>query len=203
MEEGTQPISHEDYERLIQYLEKKKPPAILPIQIAYYAGLRIGETCGLTWQDINLEEQCLTIKRSIRYDGMKHKNIIGPTKRKKVRIVDFGDTLTEILKAARKEQLKNRMQYGELYHRNYYKEVHVKNRVYYEYYHLDGTQEVPADYKEISFVCLRPDGCLELPNTLSLVSDTPTEIFKSFIIALTPRLYFIGLSVLCLLYLLY
>ena len=167
MEEGTQPISHEDYERLIQYLEKKNPPAILPIQIAYYAGLRIGETCGLTWQDINLEEQCLTIKRSIRYDGMKHKNIIGPTKRKKVRIVDFGDTLTEILKAARKEQLKNRMQYGELYHRNYYKEVHVKNRVYYEYYHLDGTQEVPADYKEISFVCLRPDGCLELPSTLS------------------------------------
>ena len=135
--------------------KRKNPPAILPIQIAYYAGLRIGETCGLTWQDINLEEQCLTIKRSIRYDGIKHKNIIGPTKRKKVRIVDFGDTLTEILKAARKEQLKNRMQYGELYHRNYYKEVHVKNRVYYEYYHLAGTQEVPADYKEISFVCLR------------------------------------------------
>ena len=47
------------------------------------------------------------------------------------------------------------MQYGELYHSNYYKEVHVKNRVYYEYYHLDGTQEVPADYKEISFVCLK------------------------------------------------
>ena len=63
VEEGTQPISHEDYERLIKYLEKKNPPAILPIQIAYYAGLRIGETCGLTWQDINLEEQCLTIKR--------------------------------------------------------------------------------------------------------------------------------------------
>ncbi len=106
VEEGTQPISHGDYERLIQYLEKKNPPAILPIQIAYYAGLRIGETCGLTWQDINLEEQCLTIKRSIRYDGTKHKNIIGPTKRKKVRIVDFGDTLTEILKLPEKNSLK-------------------------------------------------------------------------------------------------
>ncbi len=180
VEEGTQPISHEDYERLIKYLEKKNPPAILPIQIAYYAGLRIGETCGLTWQDINLEEQCLTIKRSIRYDGMKHKNIIGPTKRKKVRIVDFGDTLTEILKAARKEQLKNRMQYGELYHRNYYKEVHVKNRVYYEYYHLDGTQEVPADYKEISFVCLRPDGSLELPSTLGIVCRSVSKKLEGF-----------------------
>ncbi len=180
VEEGTQPISHEDYERLIKYLEKKNPPAILPIQIAYYAGLRIGETCGLTWQDINLEEQCLTIKRSIRYDGAKHKNVIGTTKRKKVRIVDFGDTLTEILKTARREQLKSRMQYGELYHRNYYKEVHVKNRVYYEYYHLDGTQEVPADYKEISFVCLRPDGSLELPSTLGIVCRSVSKKLERF-----------------------
>ena len=180
VEEGTQPISHEDYERLIKYLEKKNPPAILPIQIAYYAGLRIGETCGLTWQDINLEEQCLTIKRSIRYDGTKHKNVIGTTKRKKVRIVDFGDTLTEILKTARREQLKSRMQYGELYHRNYYKEVHVKNRVYYEYYHLDGTQEVPADYKEISFVCLRPDGSLELPSTLGIVCRSVSKKLEGF-----------------------
>ena len=38
----------------------------LPIQIAYYAGLRIGEACGLAWQDVNLEEQCLTIRRSIQ-----------------------------------------------------------------------------------------------------------------------------------------
>ena len=171
---------HDVYERLIKYLEKKNPPAILPIQIAYYAGLRIGETCGLTWQDINLEDQCLIIKRSLRYDGTKHKNVIGTTKRKKVRIVDFGDTLTEILKAARREQLKSRMQYGELYHRNYYKEVHVKNRVYYEYYHLDGTQEVPADYKEISFVCLRPDGSLELPSTLGIVCRSVSKKLDGF-----------------------
>ena len=88
---------------------------------------------------------------------------------KKVRIVDFGDTLAEILRNARKEQLKNRMQYGELYHKNYYREVKDKNRVYYEFYHLDGTENVPEDYKEISFVCLRPDGSLELPSTLGIV----------------------------------
>ena len=180
VEEGIQPISHEDYERLIEYLKVKNPPAILPIQIAYYAGLRIGEVCGLTWQDINLEEQCLTIKRSIRYDGTKHKNIIGPTKRKKVRIVDFGNTLTEILKTARKEQLKSRMQYGELYHRNFYKEAQDKNRVYYEYYHLDGTEEIPVDYKEISFVCLRPDGCLELPSTLSIACRSVAKRLDGF-----------------------
>jgi len=177
---GTQPISHDDYERLIAYLEKKNVSAVLPIQISYYAGLRIGEVCGLTWQDINLEEQYLTVKRCVRYDGAKHKTIIGPTKRKKVRTVDFGDTLTAILKKARKEQLKNQMQYGELYHRNYYKEVQDKNRVYYEYYSLEDTQDIPADYNEISFVCLRPDGCLETPSTLSIACRTLAKKLDGF-----------------------
>ena len=49
-------------------------------------------------------------------------------------------------------------QYGQLYQRNYYKEVREKNRVYYELYSLDGTQEVSEDYTEISLVCVRQDG---------------------------------------------
>ena len=64
----------------------------------------------------------------------------------------------EILRKAKKEQLKQRLQYGELYKRNYYKEVKEKNRIHYELYSLDGTQEVPEDYKEISLVCVRKDG---------------------------------------------
>ena len=74
-----------------------------------------------------------------------------------MRIVDFGNALADILKKARKQQLKNRMQYGELYHRNFYREVTEKNRVYYEYYNLAMTENVPEDYTEISFVCLRED----------------------------------------------
>ena len=77
MDGGIQPIPREDYERLIEFLQDYNPPAILPIQIAYYTGLRIGEACGLAWQDVNLEEQCLTIRRSIRYDGSRHKNMLG------------------------------------------------------------------------------------------------------------------------------
>ena len=50
----------------------------------------------------------------------------------------------------------------------------------YEYYHLDGTQEVPADYKEISFVCLRPDGSLELPSTLGIVCRSVSKKLEGF-----------------------
>ncbi len=54
------------------------------------------------------------------------------------------------------------------------------SRVYYEYYHLDGTEEIPVDYKEISFVCLRPDGCLELPSTLSIACRSVAKRLDGF-----------------------
>lgn len=117
--ETTKPLTPEEYQKLIDFLGKRSNDAILPVQIAYFTGLRIGEVAGLTWQDINLDEQYLTVRRSIRYNGARHTTEIGPTKRGKVRTVDFGDTLTEILKKAKKEQHKNRLRYGKLYHHNY------------------------------------------------------------------------------------
>ena len=52
MDGDIQPIPREDYERLIEFLQDYNPPAILPIQIAYYAGLRIGEACGLAGLEV-------------------------------------------------------------------------------------------------------------------------------------------------------
>ena len=75
--------------------------------------------------------------------------------------MDFCDTLADILKKAKKEQRKQVFSYGELYQRNYYREVKEKNRIYYELYHLDGTEDIPLDYNEIDLVCIRPDGAYE------------------------------------------
>ena len=164
--EDTAPITPEMYDMLIAHLSKRSPDAILPVQISYFTGLRIGEVAGLTWQDINLDEQYLTVRRSIRYNGARHTTEIGSTKRGKIRIVDFGDTLTGILRKAKKEQQKNRFRYGMLYQHNYYREVKEKNRIHYEFYHLSGEDMIPPDYQEIDFVCRREDGSLELPCTI-------------------------------------
>lgn len=114
--------------------------------------------CGLTWQDINLDEQYLTVRRSLRYNGQRHKYEVGSTKRSKIRTVDFCDTLADILRKAKTEQHKNRFKYGELYHLNYCKKVTEKGRTYYEVYKLQRSEEVPEDYRELSFVCLKQDG---------------------------------------------
>ncbi len=162
-------LSWEQYRKLSDFLEKKQNPALLPVQIAYYTGLRIGEACALCWQDIDLDKQCLTVRRSIRYNGKRHKTEIGATKRKKIRTVDFCNTLAQILRKAKNEQNKNRMKYGQLYTLNYYKEVKEKNRTYYEVYALQRTEETPPEYNEISLVCLRPDGSYESPSAVSSI----------------------------------
>ena len=173
--DSTPTLSPEQYLKLEEFLKKKDNPALLPIQIAYYTGLRIGEVCGLTWQDVNLDKQYLTVRRSMRYNGARHKTEIGATKRKKVCTVDFCDTLAAILKAAKTEQHKNRLQYGGLYHLNYYTEVKEKDRTYYEVYSLPRTDEIPEGYKEISFVCLRPDGAYESPSTVGIMCRTASR----------------------------
>ena len=170
--EVINPITPEQYQTLMEYLEERNKPAVLPVQIAYYTGLRLGEVCGLSWSDINFEEQYLTVRRSVRYNGARHQTEIGQTKRKKVRIVDFCDTLADILKKAKKEQRKQVFSYGELYQRNYYREVKEKNRIYYELYHLDGTEDIPLDYNEIDLVCIRPDGAYEAPATVETALRT-------------------------------
>lgn len=79
----------------------------------------------------------------MRYNGARHKTEIGPTKRSKIRTVDYCDTLEEILKEAKKDQYLNRFKYGELYSLNYCKEVQEKGCSYYELYTLGMTEEVP------------------------------------------------------------
>ena len=162
-------ISYEQFLELNEMLSKKKNPALLPIQIAYYTGLRIGEACSLTWQDIDLKEQRLTVRRSIRYNSVRHRTEIGTTKRKKIRSVDFCNTLADILKEAKKAQMLDRLACGPLYSQNYYLSIEEKNRTYYEVYSLPRTETPPEDYTQVSFVCLRPDGAYEAPATVSSV----------------------------------
>ena len=175
-QEGAIPtITHEQYQSLTDFLKAKNNPALLPIQIAYYTGLRIGEVCALTWQDIDLKEQCLTVRRSMRYNGTRHKLEVGATKRKKIRTVDFCNALADILQQAKREQARNSLKYGALYRLNYCKEVKEKNRIYYEVYMLPRTEATPEMDKYLSFVCLRPDGAIETPSTVSLMCRRAKE----------------------------
>ena len=111
----------------------------------------------------------------MRYNGTRHKLEVGATKRKKIRTVDFCNTLANILQQAKREQARNSLKYGALYRLNYCKEVKEKNRIYYEVYMLPRTEATPEMDKYLSFVCLRPDGAIETPSTVGLMCRRAKE----------------------------
>ena len=55
---------------------------------------------------------------------------------------------------------------------NYYKEVKEQVRTYYEVDTLQRTEKIPEEDRELSLVCLRPDGAFEAPSTVGIMCRT-------------------------------
>ena len=104
----------------------------IPLMIGFYTGLRISETFGLTWDDIDFEKRTISVNKQIvkRNFGADVRKAVEKKGKKElrsswyfatpktfssIREVPFGETLYQALKHERTEQLKNEMKYGEYY----------------------------------------------------------------------------------------
>lgn len=136
-EKKREVIPYEQYSAIMKELEGKKHFSIA-IMIGWYAGLRISETYGLTWNDIDFEKKTITInkqvikrnfgvdvRRAYKEKGKKEERsawYFAPPKTKtSTRTIIVSDELIKELKLWHKQQLENRMYYGE-----YYKELYLK-----------------------------------------------------------------------------
>ncbi len=101
-------------------------------------GLRISETFGLTWDDIDMENRTLTVNKAVQKrnygvdvrkatkqkDGKKEKSAwyFSSTKTESSnRTIKFGTALYKALKHAHTSQIKNRLSYGEYYTEHFLK----------------------------------------------------------------------------------
>ena len=108
----------------------------IPLMIGYYTGLRISETLGLTWEDIDLENRTITVNKQVikRNYGVDVRQVLKqkgkkeeksswyfstPKTRTSIRSIKFGDTLYMALKTEKLRQKKNRLLYGEYYTEHY------------------------------------------------------------------------------------
>ncbi len=181
----VQTISHEEYEQLTEMLIHHRTDSylLLPVQIAYHTGMRAGEVCGLTWQDIDFRNQCLTVKRSMYYDTDTKCWELKVPKSSKSRVIDFGDSLAMILRKARKEQMEEAAKDPAFYHRHYYQVREIGGRQHYQIFTDLGTG-IPAnasrstkgkfigqhdpelELHSVQFVCCKDLGELLTPQTL-------------------------------------
>lgn len=85
----------------------------LPLQLAYRCGLRLGEAFAITWDDINFEDNTLSINKQVQWDNKYW--YFTDTKYKSDRIIDLDDFMVNILKQYKVQQLKDKVYYGEHY----------------------------------------------------------------------------------------
>lgn len=67
-------LSDTEQRQLVEYLNACPHPYNTGVLIGLYAGLRIGEICGLQWGDIDMESGLITVKRSLRRTKNRNKN---------------------------------------------------------------------------------------------------------------------------------
>lgn len=146
----------------------------IPIMIGYYTGLRISETFGLTWNDIDLENHTLTVNKQIckRNYGVDVRSVLEKKGKKEeksswyfgtpktassTRTIKFGETLYYALKTERIRQQKNRLRYGEYYTEHYlFPETDEKGNTIYRI--MPGERILQSPLKKVELVCVRENG---------------------------------------------
>ena len=185
VESPVETISPEEYELLENMLAHHESDSylLLPVQIAYHTGMRAGEVCGLTWQDIDLKNLRLWVRRSMYYDKNTKCWELKVPKSKKFRVIDFGESLAEILRNARKKQLEEMMENGPFYQKHFFQVREIKGQQHYQIFtdlgsgvpqnasrstkgRFVGQHSPDVELTPVQFVCTKPMGELMTTQTL-------------------------------------
>ena len=91
-------ITSEEFEKIIARFPYGSS-FYMPIIIGYYTGFRIGETLGLTWEDIDLENRKISVNKILYYNEDTNLWYLGsPKTPTSTRTIEIGQTLLGILK---------------------------------------------------------------------------------------------------------
>ncbi len=80
-------LTRHNQQRLLEEVRRRENPFVLGVMLSLYASLRIGEACGVKWGDLDVQNQTISIKRTVMripdIDGVgpgKTKVVIGSPK---------------------------------------------------------------------------------------------------------------------------
>lgn len=132
---------------LKSYLFKNINSINIGILLSIYCGLRIGEVCGITWKDIDLDNNILFVNKTVQRIYFVHNNIkkssveiTTPKSKKSIRKIPLHKDLLKLLKENQKQEniflLSNSINPMEpRVYRNFYKKILLKNNITFKKYH--------------------------------------------------------------------
>lgn len=170
----------------------ERSSSYIPLKLGDECGLRLGETFGLCWEDIDFENKIIYINRQVQWLPDKERTVFdkvsknGSTecgngywyfsapKYNSCRVIEISDELAEIL-----HREKQRQEEAEEYFGVYYRRCYTDSSLSFEC-KLNINQGVPNKIMTqetgypVHFVCIREDGTFISPRTLQYA----TKIIK-------------------------
>lgn len=143
-----QTITKEQFDILL----KKFPKGglyYIPLQIAYHTGMRRGEICALTWNDIDLNKKTIDVNKNMILNMNGEYELTEPKTQSSYRMISIGETLSRILKEHKVYQKEMKLKFGEYYNDN--------------------------NYPMPDMVCTSKNGTFTKHNTLSRIMNTISE----------------------------
>ena len=128
----------------------------VPMMIAYKGGLRLGETFGCSWEDIDFKKNTLRVARQMQWDDDNKTWYVSLPKYDSVRVIDMDQDFMDLLRREKDRQKKSKAHYDEFYTRHYVNENKQLNTV--------------GDGKEISLIAVRENGTFINPRCMQHTS---------------------------------
>ena len=170
-------ISVENFNRLI----KRFPfgtPHYLPLMLGWYCGLRLSEVYALTWEDIDLNNRILSVKKQIikrHYENNPDRKLPpnwyfqSPKTLSSYREIKFGQTLYGVLKNIKKWQMEKILLNGDRHINNYIlKTTDEKNQPIYRIVPIESS--VPTTLKKADFINTDESGKFINPEAMKYCS---------------------------------
>lgn len=149
-------------EQLATLLEKYPfgSPFYIPILILFHTGLRISETLGLTWEDINFKTKTITLNRQIVYISKRGYFFSTLKTESSNRYIVIGNYLVNELRRWKAQQKENELTFGDTYIKVYY---NSENKIIFQSKELETTVQ---NTFSVNAVCTYPKGNIVEKNTL-------------------------------------
>ena len=173
-------IPPEDMQKVFDRFPESSP-FYIPTMIGYHTGLRISECFGLTWDDIDLDNQTITVNHQILKRNIENVGT-GERSRKKTslwyfesvktpssnRVVTFDGILADKLEEARRQKKVNRLKYGSNFTEHYLQpEKNEKGDMIRRV--LPVPRFIRVDLPAADLVCTKADGSILSPDSYKYV----------------------------------
>lgn len=104
----TEAFSKEEQRLIENVLDAEEKPNDIGILICLYTGLRIGEVCGLKWEDIDFTSKVLTVNRTVQRMTIDNKSVLkelSPKSETSCRKIPIPSFLLDILKTIKEQSI--------------------------------------------------------------------------------------------------